>query len=896
MNIKNKIIYLAISVFLYFFFVFDVNFHGPDEPVYFGYTASLVEDGDLNIVNQVYFGYGKFVSETYNFPNLNNYGGVVLWLPFYTYAKSIYYIANKLNIKSLIDEGYIRTAKCAMSFSTVIFGFLGIIFTYLFCRKFFSKKISTWSVIAIFLGTPFFYYTLFEVGNPNVISCLLLVISIWFCSDMMYMGRLQWFLYGLFFSVCTAVRTELLAQLLFIFSFFIILCALKKISWKNGLYFLCAFIPILVLNGINLYLKLGQGWFSQFLPWPTRLRHAIWFDGFLNSFRGIFYTSPILYVCFLGFLLIMIKTLMDIKDILGNITGNLKNFFFIILSLYLILKLLFLNVAFSPGGDTLSGRMFLSEFPIFVLLFAHAIQKKYLRLPILILSPFLVFWNLLISSEFMTGLDWIYIEKTPSIIERVSVLKYVAYALFYVKDSVLKLKICLPLIMTIAGALLLFRVLLRIWNIDAKNQNKYIHFKLFYLFVIYLVGMFTVITALNMLNNKRNVEKMKADGFFKDIKIIKPSPDRPIDEEEEIAYRWFKHAAYCALKGDINTLKQIKKAREKDFGRKVRSRLDAFPTRFSYYGLANFFKTTNRYKKAIQCYHDILKTDPNDFEAYISLGDIYNIIGEYEKALVFFNQALSFQPKLAKLYITVGNIYYSKLGRLDLAIDSFQKAILSDPTLYEAYQNLGDIYSDKGEYDKAIGYYQKAIEVNPTFFDVYLSLGGLYARIENHPKAIEYLQRALQIRPNSLDVYVILSDIYNKNGDYPKAIEYLNKAVQLKPNNADAYSNLGNIYSTQGNYPKAIEHLNKAIQLKPNNADAYSNLGNIYSAQGNYPKAIEDLQKSLDFNPNNAEVQLSLGNIYLKRGDTKNASKQVENLKKLGRNNLAEELEKAIGK
>ena len=67
--------FLLFLTFLSLFLVFDTKFHGPDQPIYYAYTASLVEDGDLNVVNQLnpkqdkyYFPFGRLgVSKTYNF-------------------------------------------------------------------------------------------------------------------------------------------------------------------------------------------------------------------------------------------------------------------------------------------------------------------------------------------------------------------------------------------------------------------------------------------------------------------------------------------------------------------------------------------------------------------------------------------------------------------------------------------------------------------------------------------------------------------------------------------------------------------------------------------------------------------------------------------------------------
>lgn len=437
----KKILYLIL--FLYFFITFDINFHGPDEPIYFAYTASVVEDGDLNAINQFYRP-SKFVSKTYNLPDPRNHGGVILWVPFYLYAKVIYCLANKLNLTSLTMEGCERLTKCALSFSTVVFGFLIILLSYKSLRVFFSNKISVLSIFAIFLGTPFFYFMLFETGNANIIACLFSVLLIWFCSCMLNMKKLHWFLYGIFFSVCVIVKVDLWLHLVYIILFFSALCALKRIVWRNGICFVFGFIFLFAFRVINGYLKYGMFHMEEF-----RFSPAYPFDGLFNSFRGIFYTSPILYTCLLGSVFVLINVVK--KNKIKNVEIKERNMFFLALTAYLFVKLFFIRNVFMQ--EDLSMRLLIVDFPILVLLFAIVLKnsRKYFGYIIGILSGFFVFWNLLIISEYMVEIDWTYITEMPGIIMRVYTLKYVLRLLFHMNDLNLKLKLFAPLIVFAFG-------------------------------------------------------------------------------------------------------------------------------------------------------------------------------------------------------------------------------------------------------------------------------------------------------------------------------------------------------------------------------------------------------------------------------------------------------------
>ncbi len=162
---KTSLIYVILFsfLFLYLFAVYDIKYQGPDSPIYFAYTASVVNDGDLNAVNNIYEPYVSYipsltigVSESYNLPDHHTHGGVVLWAPFYMYGKSFYSVVRHLKPKNTANYSFKKIINCVMSFSTVIFGSITLALTFMFCRRFFSRRIALWSALAVFFGTPFF--------------------------------------------------------------------------------------------------------------------------------------------------------------------------------------------------------------------------------------------------------------------------------------------------------------------------------------------------------------------------------------------------------------------------------------------------------------------------------------------------------------------------------------------------------------------------------------------------------------------------------------------------------------------------------------------------------------------------------------------------------------------
>ncbi len=77
-------------------------------------------------------------------------------------------------------------------------------------------------------------------------------------------------------------------------------------------------------------------------------------------------------------------------------------------------------------------------------------------------------------------------------------------------------------------------------------------------------------------------------------------------------------------------------------------------------------------------------------------------------------------------YLRLG-INFETIGRLDLAIDAYQKAAIVDPTSFVPYANMGTTHEAAKEYEAAKDAFQKAIGIVPQEPSNYQKLAELYS-------------------------------------------------------------------------------------------------------------------------------------------------------------------------
>lgn len=107
------------------------------------------------------------------------------------------------------------------------------------------------------------------------------------------------------------------------------------------------------------------------------------------------------------------------------------------------------------------------------------------------------------------------------------------------------------------------------------------------------------------------------------------------------------------------------------------------------------------------------------------------------------------------------------------------------PESPKAHNNMGDIYSSKGDLKKAKREFTLATRLNPNYADAYHNLALTYQNMGISNKAIENYKKAVSINPSIYQSYLNLSTLYFKNKNITLAIEYLKKAIEVTPENND---------------------------------------------------------------------------------------------------------------
>jgi predicted O-linked N-acetylglucosamine transferase (SPINDLY family) len=121
-------------------------------------------------------------------------------------------------------------------------------------------------------------------------------------------------------------------------------------------------------------------------------------------------------------------------------------------------------------------------------------------------------------------------------------------------------------------------------------------------------------------------------------------------------------------------------------------------------------------------------------------------------------------------------------GKLDEAIEVYEKALLLEPSYADGFCNMGNALHDKGKMDEAIEAYTKALSIDPDHADAHNNMGNAFRKQGKLDEAIGAYTKALSIKPDYATFFENMGEALKDQGKLEKALSAFDKALSLKPN------------------------------------------------------------------------------------------------------------------
>ncbi|MCM8799725.1 MAG: tetratricopeptide repeat protein [Candidatus Omnitrophica bacterium] len=190
-----------------------------------------------------------------------------------------------------------------------------------------------------------------------------------------------------------------------------------------------------------------------------------------------------------------------------------------------------------------------------------------------------------------------------------------------------------------------------------------------------------------------------------------------------------------------------------------------------------------------------------------------------------------------------------------------------------------------GKLEEAVNFYEKAIALDPSYAQAYCDLGVIYEMKGLEQIAENYYLKSLQIDPNCLSAYFNLASLYEAKGDLKKAVEFWKKRVALgfpdDPWTKKALEHLENIALIDKELAKELQEkevmeLISAVRSAPKKpslekeptkklvVDEYLSRAEAKFKQGDYISALDEVAVAKHLDPSDTRIDKFIEKVHNK--------------------------------
>ena len=196
-------------------------------------------------------------------------------------------------------------------------------------------------------------------------------------------------------------------------------------------------------------------------------------------------------------------------------------------------------------------------------------------------------------------------------------------------------------------------------------------------------------------------------------------------------------------------------------------------------------------------------------------------------------------------------VIHLREGRVDLAIEEFERAVKADSKNPYFRKGLGQAYAGRGDFKDAIKQFRAALELNPYYTDVRNDLGTALILAGKREEGKEEFLGAYSDATNPTPEISArnLGQAYLDEKNYTEAIDWFRTAINRSETYADPYVGVAAALVATDRLEEAVMLLESGVEKTEGDAGLLLTLGQAYFRAGRFAESRERLEEAMRKDP-----------------------------------------------
>ena len=256
-----------------------------------------------------------------------------------------------------------------------------------------------------------------------------------------------------------------------------------------------------------------------------------------------------------------------------------------------------------------------------------------------------------------------------------------------------------------------------------------------------------------------------------------------------------------------------------------------------------------------------IEKDPKLWEPYYTQGRIFNATRQYDRAVKELSTAAELNGTNAAIFYALGNAQFDA-GLFSAARGSYETSIFLDSRNERAFFNLGLTFERLNLDSSAMTNYQKAVAVAGDYAAAYNRLGEILLEKGEFDNALSYLLQAISHDNNARNNRSLARAFYEQ-GEYTQALDFFLITVKLEPRRAQNHYNIATVLLDMDRPEEALPYAAEALTLNASIPEYHYTLGLALKASNSLEEAKAYFRRAVEQKNNYLKPRIELSDIFI---------------------------------